>query len=156
MSEKLQQCLDALLRGQDSDTVNELFTGVLCEDDQFCRVDLQRGTANIFDEDGEEVDFIKFALSIQQIPTKGLKVVVEGEAGSREVDLKVIDVVSGKPVFWGGGFWDSNEDEWLSLELHDTTMVAEHFDFDDDAEPTAEWWDEFEKVQKVSKQVVFT
>lgn len=65
MNEKLQHCLQRLLRGQDSDSVNFFFE-ILCEEGQAVRVDLERGTANIFDEGGDEVGFVQFAIGIQE------------------------------------------------------------------------------------------
>lgn len=53
----------------------------------------------------------------------GLRVLVVGEMGSRDIDLKVTDIASGEQVFWGGGFFDGDQDEWLSVEIHDTTML---------------------------------
>lgn len=67
MNEKLQQCLQRFLRGQDPDSVNYFFEP-LCEEGQAVRVDLQRGTANIFDsETGDEVGFVRFSIDIQPV-----------------------------------------------------------------------------------------
>jgi hypothetical protein len=73
-------------------------------------------------------------------PDTNFKVVIE--ECDRDIDLKVIDVRSGKTIFYGGGFYDG--DEWLSLELHDTMMVLDFLGIGD---PTDE-------SEELSKQVV--
>ena len=45
MQHKFQRALETLLGGQDPDTVNALFSNVLCSEDEFARVDID---SNVF------------------------------------------------------------------------------------------------------------
>jgi len=129
MQERLQMALQRLLQGQDKDTVNEAFTTAICQGnaayaDDHCRVDLSNGTVNIFNgKTGDEEGFIKFSIDIKEKdPQTGFKVVFKFITGSREVELKIVNLAEGV-VFWATGFWDSNDDEWLTLEIHDQSML---------------------------------
>lgn len=55
-----------------------------------------------------------------------LKIVTEFTPGSRESELKIVE--DGKVVLLADGYWDNNEDEWLSLDI----QLQELFECDQD------------------------
>lgn len=68
-----------------------------------------------------------------------LQVKVDFTPGSREVDVLVKDTSTGIVLFHGGGFYESSEGEWLAIDIHDKTLIAQARPdmFEDDQERLA-------------------
>lgn len=68
MNEQLAAALATLLRGQDSDSVNELFGSKFCGTGESASVDLIRGEVRVFNNETDDlVRTVRFKISIDEI-----------------------------------------------------------------------------------------